>query len=74
LTFQGVDMGLRRTHMHENLFEPVQCRISCAWDGKGCIDSGYVETVWEFDLEGASEPIIVAPPILAGRAEARDGV
>jgi hypothetical protein len=53
LTFPGVDMGLRRTHMHENHFEPVRCRIGCAWDGKGCMDSGDVETVREFDLEGA---------------------
>ena len=46
-------MGLRRTHMHENHFEPVRCRIGCAWDGKGCMDSGYAEAVREFDLEGA---------------------
>jgi len=46
-------MGLRRTHMDENRFEPAPCRISGAWDGKGCTDSGYVEAVREFDLEGA---------------------
>ncbi len=46
-------MGLRRTHMNENRFEPRQCRIGSAWDGEGCMDSGYVETVREFDLEGA---------------------
>ena len=46
-------MGLRPTHMNENRFEPVQCRIGGAWDGKGCMDSGCVETVREFDLEGA---------------------
>ena len=46
-------MGLRPTPMNENRFEPVQSRIGGAWDGKGCMDSGYVETVREFDLEGA---------------------
>jgi hypothetical protein len=46
-------MGLRPTHMDENRFEPAQCRMGCAWDGEGCMDSGYVETVREFDLEGA---------------------
>ena len=46
-------MGLRRTHMNENRYEPVQCRIGGAWDGKGCIDSGYVKAVREFNLEGA---------------------
>ena len=46
-------MGLRRTHMHEYRFESVECRIGCAWDGKGCMDSGYAESVREFDLEGA---------------------
>jgi hypothetical protein len=46
-------MGLWPTHMNENRFEPVQCRIGGAWDGKGRMDSGYVETVREFDLEGA---------------------
>jgi len=46
-------MGLRPTHMDENWFESIWCRISGAWDGKGCMDSGYVEAVREFDLEGA---------------------
>ena len=26
-------MGLRPTHMDENLFESIRCRISGAWDG-----------------------------------------
>ena len=46
-------MGLRPTYINENRFKLGQCRIGGAWDGEGCMDSGYVETVREFDLEGA---------------------
>jgi hypothetical protein len=67
-------MGLRRTHMNENRFEPVQCRMG----GRGT-----VKVVWTLDTlrpsgsliwKARSEPIFVAPPILAGRVAARDGV
>ncbi len=44
-------MGLRRTHIHENRFEPVPCRMGNAWDDEGRMDSGHVEAVREFDLE-----------------------
>jgi hypothetical protein len=33
--------------------ESIRCRISGARDGEGRMDSGYVEAVLEFDLEGA---------------------
>jgi hypothetical protein len=46
-------MGLRPMHMDKILFELVQCRIGRAWDGRVCMDSGYVQTVRKFDLEGA---------------------
>jgi hypothetical protein len=46
-------MGLRRTHMNESRFEPVQCRIDSVWDGQGCLDSGYVNAVQESYLGGA---------------------
>ncbi len=46
-------MGLWPTYMNENWFELTRCRMVGAWDGEGCMDSGYVETVREFDLEGA---------------------
>jgi len=67
-------MGLRPTYMDENRVESVLCRISGAWDGKGCMDSGYVEACGSLIWKARSEPIFLAPPILAGRVVARDGV
>ena len=66
-------MGLRPTQMNENWFES-----DVGWAARGT-----VKVVWTLDMlrpcgsliwNARSEPIFVAPPILAGRVVARDGV
>jgi hypothetical protein len=67
-------MGLRPTHRHENLGGVNACTIDLAWTARVVCTLDEVRPSMSLIWNARCEPICVAPPILAGRVVAREGV